>query len=115
MICYTLSDCVLNNINIAPNPKEILTDLLMVFAQNNNPYKIAIDKKGKIIDIYSRTDNPAILYWLQIMSDFPKSWECINVENFDSVKTQEESFLLLCSQTTDKMLIVYSHNEWIKK
>lgn len=115
MICYTLSDCVLNNINIAPNPKEILTDLLMVFAQNKNPYKIAIDKKGKIIDIYSRTDNPAILYWLQIMSDFPKSWECINVENFDSVKTQEESFLLLCSQTTDKMLIVYSHNEWIKK
>lgn len=115
MICVTLSDCVLNNFSTSSNPKEILTDLLMVFAQNNNPYKIAIDRNGKIIDIYSSNENPAIIYWLKIMSDFPESWEPIDVENFESVQTKEEFFLLLCSQTTNKTLIVFSHNGWTKK
>ncbi|OUO14725.1 hypothetical protein [Bacteroides sp. An322] len=115
MICYTLSDCILKNLERAPNRKEIITDILMVFAQNNNHHKLAIDRDGKIIQIYSNIQNPAIAYWLQLMADFPCSWEPISIENIDNAKTDEEIFLLVCSQTFDKTLIVYNHNGWTQK
>ena len=117
MICYTLSDCVLKNMNTDSKKKEITTDLLMVFPQENNPHKVVVDRDGKVIDIYNsiiNDGNPAIMYWLQLMGDFPKSWEPIDVENIEKATTNEEIFLMVCSQTEDKMLIVYHHNGWTK-
>jgi hypothetical protein len=118
MICYTLSDCVLKNMNTAPNMKEITTDLLMVFPQKNNPHKVVVDKAGKIIDIYEaiiRDDHgSAIYHWLKLMGDFPESWETIDVDNIESDATNEDIFLIVCSQTKNKMLIVYNHNGWTK-
>ena len=51
MICYTLSDCVLKNMNTDSKKKEITTDLLMVFPQENNPHKVVVDRDGKVIDL----------------------------------------------------------------
>ena len=70
MICYTLSDCVLKNMNTDSKKKEITTDLLMVFPQENNPHKVVVDRDVKVIDIYNsiiNDGNPAIMYWLQLM------------------------------------------------
>lgn len=117
MICYTLSDCVLKNISADPIIKEITTDLLMVFPQKNNPHKVVVDREGKIIDIYTsiiEANNPGIMYWLQLMGDSPNSWEPIDVENLNNVTKNEDIFLKVCSQTEDRMLIVYHHNGWTR-
>jgi len=121
MICYTLSDCVLRNINTDSKKKEIRTDLLGVFTQERSPHKIVVDRTGKIIEIYNEAideaigdNNPAIFYWLQTMADFPQSWEPIDVDNIEEVTSKEEVFLKVCSHTEDKMLIVYHHNGWTK-
>jgi hypothetical protein len=117
MICYTLSDCVLKNVSSDPKNKEIRTDLLNIFAQERSPHKIVIDNAGKIIDIYSEAienNNPAILYWLQLMADFPRSWQQIDVKNIENLTSSEEIFLETCALTEDKMLIVYHHNGWTK-
>jgi hypothetical protein len=116
MICYTLSDCVLKNLNADTQKKKIITDLLGVFPQENNPHKVVIDRTGKIIDIYNTyIDTEAgVFYWLQIMGDNPSSWEPIDVDNIEQATTNEDIFLMICSQTEDKMLIVYHHNGWTK-
>ena len=118
MICYTLSDCVLKNISTDANKKEIVNDLLNVFPQKNNPHKVVVDRHDKIIEIYESLiddDNPAIFYWLQNMGDFPKSWEPIDVNNIEQATTNEDIFLMVCSQTKDKLLIAYSHNGWTRE
>ena len=115
MICYTLSDCVLKNLNTDFKKKEIRTDLLGVFTQARSPHKIVVDRTGKIIDIYSAAiedNNPAILYWLQTMGDHPESWEPIDIENIEAATSKEEVFVIVCSQTADKLLIVHHHNGW---
>ena len=115
MICYTLSDCVLKNINTDSRKKEIKSDLLGVFHQSNNPHKVVIDRAGKIIDIYDKIAcDPGVFYWLQIMGDFPSSWEPIDVEGIENFANVEEIFMKVCSQTADKLLITYSHNSWTK-
>jgi hypothetical protein len=116
MICYTLSDCVLKNLSADTQKKKIITTLLGVFSQENKPHKVVIDRTGKIIDIYNTyIDSEAgVFYWLQIMSDNPSSWEPVDVDNIEQATTNEDVFLLICSQTADKLLIVYSHNGWTK-
>jgi len=113
MICYTLSDCVLKNMN---NDKEIFTRLLIVFSQNK-PHKVVVDRAGKIIDIYKAliSNDNFIFEWLRIMTDYlPKSWEYIEVDNIEKIDSKEEIFLEVCSRTESKLLIVYSHNDWAK-
>jgi len=115
MICYTLSDCVLKNINTDPRKKEIKSDLLGVFPQSNNPHKVVIDRAGKIIDIYdSIAEEAGVFYWLQIMGDFPSSWEPVDVDDIDELTKNEDVFMKVCSQTADKLLITYNHNGWTK-
>jgi hypothetical protein len=114
MICYTLSDCVLKNINNDANNKRIFCDLLFIFPASSNPHKLAVDSKQKIIDIYLSYDNLAIRTWLQQMGHEPSSWESVNVDNIDQATSNEDIFLMVCSQTEDKMLIVYHHHDWTK-
>ncbi len=116
MICYTLSDCVLKNINTDSKKKEIQSDLLGVFPQSNNPHKVVIDRAGKIIDIYSEiAEEAGVHYWLTLMGDFPSSFEPVDVTDIEKATNNEEIFLMVCSQTADKILIAYNHNGWTKK
>jgi hypothetical protein len=115
MICYTLSDCVLKNINTDPRKKEIKSDLLGVFPQSNNPHKVVIDRDGKIIDIYdSIAEEAGVFYWLQIMGDFPSSWEPVDIDGIGELTKNEDIFMKVCSQTADRLLITYNHNGWTK-
>ena len=112
MICYTLSDCVLKNLNTDANQKLIINDLLLVFPKSNSPHKLVIDKQQKIIDIYLSYDSYAIQFWLEQMGLEPSSWEPVEVPNIDKITSNEEIFKTVCAQTEDKMLIVYNHNGW---
>ncbi len=115
MICYTLSDCVLKNINTDPRKKEIKSDLLGVFPQSNNPHKVVIDRSGKIIDIYgSIAEEAGVFYWLQIMGDFPSSWEPVDIDGIEELTKNEDVFMKVCSHTADRLLIAYNHNGWTK-
>jgi hypothetical protein len=112
MICYTLSDCVLNKTD--STNKSILCNLLFVFPNTSNPHKLAIDSSKKIIDIYLSYNDDAIQLWLEQMGLEPSSWEFVDVPNIEQVATNEEVFLMVCSQTEDRMLIVYNHHGWTK-
>lgn len=86
-------------------------DVLFVFASQSNPYKVALDKSGRVIELYEQiaSHNVHIKTWLDLMSMKPSSFEVINVET-RSVDQVEEIFLTVCSMTNnEKKMIVYSH------
>ena len=102
MICYTLSSCVLKNID--PKDKLTIVNFLMYFPQDANPYKLVVDREGRILDIYHQiaASNPGLAYWLTLMSDYPKSWEVIDTINACNGLPEYEVFLYICSITDDK-------------
>lgn len=113
MICYTLSDCILEN--IGDQPSILYTDLLSVFINRHSKHKLAIDSQGKILDIYLSFKSMLVEAWLQQMAFTPSNWERINIDIPHSQHLSKyEIFKLVCSQTADKLLIVYSHNGWTK-
>jgi hypothetical protein len=115
MICYTLSDCVLSYFLKDTINKQI-PSLLWRFVDGNNSHKLILDREGKMIDCYLEfaKDNHIIENWLEYMGHTPTSWELIDVENLEKATSNQELFLMVCSQTEDKMLIVHSHNGWTK-
>jgi len=114
MICYTLSDCVLKNMD---KEDEIIHDIVMILLIKNNPHKLVVDKTGKIIEIYKEAikDNLAVFHLLQIIGDaLHKKLVSIEVNDMETTAPKEEIFLSVCSQTADKILIVYDHNGWTR-
>lgn len=114
MICYTLSDCVLKNLNKDTKQKAVVNDLLFVFPKSATPHKLVIDSQQRIIDIYLSYDSFAIQFWLEQMGHEPASWESVETPDIAQTASNEEIFKTVCSQTEDKMLIVYNHNGWTK-
>lgn len=114
MICYTLSSCVLKNID--PKDKLTIVNFLMYFPQDANPYKLVADREGRILDIYHQiaASNPGLANWLTLMSDYPKSWEVIDTINACNGLPEYEIFLYICSVTDDKKLIVHNHHGWTR-
>lgn len=111
MACYTLSDCILNNLNAG---KKYITDLLMVFTQESNPFKVALDKSNRIIDLYESAgqENEYVANWLSLMSFQPSNFETINIDTSTAINN-EEIFLKVCGKTNSQQkLIVYSHEGW---
>ncbi|EKE05978.1 MAG: hypothetical protein ACD_19C00135G0002 [uncultured bacterium] len=111
MSCYTVSHCILLNLD---SGKKYITDLLFVFTQETNPFKVAIDKDKKILDLYEKAgqSNQHVATWLNLMSLQPSNFEPINVDT-SSAKNEEELFLLVCSNTKNQQkLFVYSHQNW---
>jgi hypothetical protein len=113
MICYTLSDCVLSYFLNDTINKEIPA-LLWRFVDGDNSHKLIVDRERKMIDCYLEfaKDNHIVESWLEYMGHTPESWELIDVTNLEKVTSNQEIFLMVCSQTEDKMLIVYNHNGW---
>ena len=111
MACYTLSNCILMNLNAG---KKYITDLLMVFTQESNPHKVALDKTDRIINMYEEEGgkNEYVASWLSLMSYAPSNFETINVDA-NSATNNEEVFLKVCSKTNSQQkLIIHSHEGW---
>ncbi|MBX7046420.1 MAG: hypothetical protein K1X86_11360 [Ignavibacteria bacterium] len=114
MSVYTVTKNFLENLH--DRDKKYVLNLLLLFVQEN-PFKIAVDKGGIIIDLYWTTavESPDVTKWLEWMSHKPKEYfEDIDVE-FGAEKDEEYIFLKLCSLTKcQKKIIVDSHQFWNK-
>ena len=111
MACYTLSNCILQNLVAG---KKYITDLLMVFTQESNPFKVALDKSNRIIELYETAGqtNEYVANWLSLMSYQPANFETINIDT-STISNIEEIFLKVCSKTNSQQkLIVHSHEGW---
>ncbi|SMD44203.1 hypothetical protein SAMN00777080_2821 [Aquiflexum balticum DSM 16537] len=111
MAAYTLSKCILENINAG---KKYITDLLFVFTRDSNPHKVTVDSQNIILDIYTQLakSNEFIATWLQLMSHQPSNFEPINVD-LSSVSNDEEIFLKVCCETkSQQKIIVFTHEGW---
>lgn len=111
MASYTLSNCILMNLDAG---KKYITDLLMVFTQESNPFKVALDKSDRIMNMYEKegNKNEYVASWLSLMSYQPSNFETINIDT-NAASNDEEVFLSVCSQTkSQQKLIVHSHEGW---
>lgn len=111
MAAYTLSKCILENINAG---KKYITYLLFVFTRDANPHKVAVDSQNIIFDIYTQLakSDEFIATWLQLMSHQSSNFEPINVD-LSSVSNDEEIFFKVCCETKSQQeLIVFTHEGW---
>jgi hypothetical protein len=111
MPAYTVSNSVLVNLN---EGKRYVTDILFVFSQENNSFKVSIDRTNRILSIYESIaeKNEIISTWLQLMSHKPSSFETIDADA-RAAKNNEEIFLIVCSATKQHpKMIVFSHEAW---
>ena len=86
----------------------------MVFPQQTNAHKIALDKSNRILDIYAQIaeKNEIIASWLSLMSMKPTSFETIDID-VSHEDSEEEIFLTVCSSTkSQQKAIVNSHERW---
>lgn len=113
MICYTLSDCVIEGV-INGDLRVEYVDFLMKFASASPNCKLAIDKGERAIDAYLSYENHAIACWVEIMGLTTPNWELIEIP--DSVTDSDKDiFKEICANTADKTMIVYSHNGWVSR
>lgn len=117
MICYTLSDCVIEGV-ITGGAKVDYVDFLMKFASTSSNCKLAIDKEGRAIDAYLSYEDPRIEVWVGEMGKLPLNWELIETDHMEPhlpIDRCRDIFREICCNTADKMLIVHSHNGWVRK
>jgi len=108
MSVYTISSDLLKSIESGEG--VYLTDILFVFTNRSNPYKVAKDKGGHIIDLYQKVQNNGdiIKTWLDLMSFKPSPFETIDVD-LKGIESEEIVFLKLCKETkSQNKLIVYT-------
>lgn len=108
MAIYTISPDLLENIE--DNDIRYLSDILFVFSNKTNTYKVAQDKHGHIIDVYrSIKKNPdSIKIWLDYMTNSPTKFEKIDVD-IQNLDSNEGKAIKLCKETKgSNKIIVYS-------
>ncbi|MCF6402966.1 hypothetical protein L3C95_08785 [Chitinophaga filiformis] len=108
MSVYTISADLLANIE--KDEGIYFTDILFVFTQRNNAFKVAKDKNGYIIDTYKKVINNGdiIKTWLDLMSFKPTPFETIDID-LSKINCDETKFLKICKETKGQnKLIVYT-------
>lgn len=96
--------------NIKPENLHYLSDILFIFTNTNNDYKVAVDSGNEIWSMYHKVENNAeyIKIWLDLLTYIPNCTETINVD-LKSVENVEDKFLELCANIRGKrQMIVYS-------
>jgi len=86
------------------------SDILFVFTQRGNSFKVTKDKKGEVISIYSSIKENAdiIKSWLEMMSFKPSTFEKIDVD-ISGIDCMETKFVKICKETKGvNKLIVYT-------
>lgn len=110
MNSYALSSCLLEE---TKNNKKIITSILHKISDENTPYKVVVDRKGVIIDLYEKianNDNVHVASWLRILTRDPKQIEYLDI-NFEPDSSEIIKFLETAIQIrNEKKLIVNSHN-----
>lgn len=105
---YTILPDLLRNVKRTEG--MYLTDILFVFSQKTNTFKVTRDINGDVLEIYkSIIENGEIIKtWLELMSYVPNSFEIINVDVSD-IPEEETKFIKLCKETIGQnKIIVYS-------
>lgn len=113
MSVYTITPDLLRS--IGEEDGIYLTDILFVFTSRNNPFKVAIDNNGVIIDYYKSVENNAetIAFWLNLMSFKPSPFELINVD-LSNIDCEETKFMKVCKETLNqRKLVLYTYQNLV--
>jgi hypothetical protein len=108
MAIYTVSLNLLENLKPAELP--YLACILFCFTNEEQPAKLAVDKKQIILTHYKGYSKfgDIIKVWVDMLSNIPSSIESVNVD-LDGIEDPEQMCLALCSHTNgSKNMIVYS-------
>jgi len=114
MAVYTVSPDLLRNIE--KDEGIYFTDILFVFTQRNNPFKVSKDKNGDIIKSYMdiKENGETIKTWLDLMSFKPSPFEPIDVD-LSSIVCEETKFMKVCKETkSQNKLILYTQQNITK-
>lgn len=114
MSVYTISPNLLRNIE--KDEGIYFSDILFVFTQRTNPYKVSRDKKGDIISCYESIEENAFIIktWLDLMSFKPSPFETIDID-LENIGCEETKFLKLCKATNGQNKLILYSNQDIKK
>lgn len=120
MICYTLSSCVIKGVVEEEDVRKAYAGLLMGILSDSvySDCKLAIDKDRKAIEAYLSYDSLIISSWVKMMGLNPSKWELIDIDGLESDSagaSVEHLFKEICSNTADKIMIVYTYNGWVCK
>lgn len=88
-------------------------DVLFVFPQTTNDFKVAIDRDGHILDIYKNIDNhkDLIKAWLDLLANNKASFEFIDA-SIGEFRDEIKKALELCYEVNgSKQLIVFSRQD----
>ncbi len=90
---------------------EYLFNILYVFYQRN-PYKICIDKDGKLLEEYSEIakKNHLLSAWISAMANNTQYIESIDIKN---PCLDNETALSICTNTFEKNLAIKSTHDYI--
>lgn len=114
MSIYTITSDLLENLD--EEGGIYFTDILLVFTQRTNPFKVAIDINGEIIKLYSSIpqNKEIIKTWLDLMSFNPQPFEKINID-VSQIDCRETKFIKLCKETKGCNKILYYSKQNINK
>jgi|688.fasta_scaffold152460_2 hypothetical protein len=96
--------------NIQEDERNYFSNILFVFTNKTNNYKVSKDVNGEILNIYRdiEENGEVIKTWLDLMSFTPSSFEKINID-ISSIDCYDTKFIKLCKETIGyNNLIVYS-------
>jgi hypothetical protein len=109
MAVYTISPDLLRNIE--KDEGVYFTDILFIFTQRTNPFKVSKDKNGDVINSYLAIERngETIKTWLDLMSFKPSPFELIDVD-LSHIDCEETRFMKICKETkSQNKLILYTH------
>lgn len=96
--------------NLELSDYRYFTDILFVFTNRHNDFKVAKDVNNEVLDLYKKVkkNSHLISCWLDMMSYSPTPFETVNID-IKNVSDIEEKFLKLCKHTRgNKFMLVYS-------
>jgi hypothetical protein len=114
MAIYTVSPDLLRNIE--KDEGVYFSDILFVFTNRANIFKVSKDKKGDIINCYQsiKENGDTIKTWLDLMSFKPSPFEVIDVD-ISGIECEETKFLKLCKETQNQNKFILYSTQNIKK
>jgi len=88
-----------------------IRDLINVFGVSTNPFKIAKDEKGIVIDLYTSFNTKYrefVVVLLEMIAKHPSGFETIDVD-LEGIECNESLFLSLCAATNgSRQMIAYT-------